>query len=391
MGVADAHGADRIITYVAVLPARLDAGVAQLTLEGTGIVGGMIRLDVAWQAGTEICWTPGSWQARRTGSVQRAQSTLNHAESPMSQHRLDPTPTTVVDVFSRDLAPVLTVDPGDAIVVRSLDASGYLSPQTVPGEQVPKLLPDGRGHTLTGPISVRGAEPGMVLAVRLVSLRPDDWGWTVAGARDNELNRRLGINDLPPSWLLWTLDADRAIGTSDEGFVVDLAPFHGVVGVAPAEPGEHSTIPPRAEGGGNIDCRDLVAGSTLYLPVLVPGALLSIGDGHAAQGDGEVSGTAIECAMTTELVVDLVTDPPIPGIHAETPAGRITFGFDADLNEAMATALDSMLGWIQHLFAVDKPTALALASTAVDLRVTQVANNTWGVHALLPDGALSRQ
>lgn len=309
----------------------------------------------------------------------------------MSQHRLDPTAATVADVFSRSLAPVLTVEPGDTLVVRSLDASGYLSPQTEPGEQRPRLLPDARGHCLTGPIAVTGAEPGMVLAVRLVSLRPDDWGWTMAGARDNELNRRLGVTGSPPSWLLWALDNDCGIGTSDKGFVVDLAPFHGVIGVAPAEPGEHSTIPPRAEGGGNIDCRDLVAGTTLYLPVLVTGALLSIGDGHAAQGDGEVSGTAIECAMTTELVIDLVTDPPIPGIHAVTPTGRITFGFDADLNEAMAAALDSMLGWIQHLFGIDKPTALALASTAVDMRVTQVANDTWGVHAVLPDGALTRQ
>jgi len=308
----------------------------------------------------------------------------------MTQHRLDPTAATVVDVFSRDIAPVLTVEPGDTVVLRSLDASGYLSPQIEPGEQVPRLMVDARGHTLTGPIAVAGAEPGMVLAVRLISLRPDDWGWTVAGARDNALNTRLGIDDSPPSWLLWALDTDRGKGISHNGFTVDLAPFHGVIGVAPAEPGDHSTIPPRAEGGGNIDCRDLVAGSTLYLPVLVPGALLSVGDGHAAQGDGEVSGTAIECGMTTELVIDLLTDPPIPGVHAETPTGLITFGFDADLNEAMATALDSMLGWMQGLYGVDKSTALALASTAVDLRVTQVANETWGVHAVLPEGALTR-
>jgi acetamidase/formamidase len=309
----------------------------------------------------------------------------------MTRHRLDPTPSTVIDIFSRDVPPVLTIEPGDTVVVRSLDASGYLSPQTEPGEQVPRLMADARGHTLTGPIAVNGAEPGMVLAVTLVSLRPDTWGWTVAGARDNELNRRLGITDSPPSWLLWSLDDERGIGTSHNGFTVDLAPFHGVIGVAPAEPGEHSTIPPRAEGGGNIDCRELVAGTTLYLPVLVSGALLSIGDGHAAQGDGEVSGTAIECGMTTELVIDIVTDPPIAGIYAESPAGRITFGFDADLNEATAAALDSMLEWLQRLHGVDRSTALALASTAVDLHVTQVANETWGVHALLPEGALRRQ
>ncbi len=308
----------------------------------------------------------------------------------MSRHRLDPSPDTVTDVFSRDTPPVLTVEAGDTVVLRSLDASGYLAPQTQPGEQVPRLIDQARGHVLTGPIAVTGAEPGMVLAVRLVSLRPDDWGWTVAGARDNELNRRLGVLDAAPSWLLWTLDHERGIGTTQHGFSVDLAPFHGVIGVAPAEPGDHSTIPPRAEGGGNIDCRALVAGSTLYLPVLVPGALLSIGDGHAAQGDGEVSGTAIECGMTTELVVDLLYDAPIPGVHAETPAGRITFGFDADLNEAMTLALDAMVGWMQGLFDVDRSTALALASATVDLKVTQVANDTWGVHAVLPEGALGR-
>jgi acetamidase/formamidase len=171
---------------------------------------------------------------------------------------------------------------------------------------------------------------------------------------------------------------------------VSLAPFLGVIGLPPDADGEHSTIPPRA-CGGNIDCRELVAGSTLYLPVTVPGALLCVGDGPAAQGDGEVSGTAIECPMTTELVLDLVTDPPVPTAHAVTPAGRITFGFSPDLNEASARALEAMLGWLRSLYGVDKATALALASPSVDLRVTQVANEVWGVHAILPDGALRQE
>jgi acetamidase/formamidase len=120
----------------------------------------------------------------------------------------------------------------------------------------------------------------------------------------------------------------------------------------------------------------------------VPGANLLVGDGHAAQGDGEVSGTAIECPMTTEVVLDLVEEPPAPGIHAVTPAGRITFGFHTDLNEAMADALDAMLVWMTSLYDLDKATALALASPTVDLRVTQVANQTWGVHAVLPHGVI---
>ncbi len=306
----------------------------------------------------------------------------------MTTHQLDPAPATTADVFSREHAPVLGIDPGDTVVVRSLDAAGYLARQTFPGEDQPQMYPAARGHCLTGPISVRGAQPGDMLALRLVSLRPDEWGWTVAAALDTPVTRRLGLADGPPSWLLWDLDPDAGKGTADGGFARGLAPFLGVMGMPPAEPGEHSTIPPRAAGGGNIDCKELVAGATLFLPVTVPGALLYLGDGHAAQGDGEVGGTAIECGMTTEAVIDLAGDRPLSSIHAETPGGRITFGFDADLNAAMGDALDAMVCWMQSLFGLGKAAALALASTCVDLRITQVANQTWGVHAVLPSGIL---
>jgi acetamidase/formamidase len=301
---------------------------------------------------------------------------------------LEPSVGTATDVFDRDRPPVLTVRPGDTVVVGSLDASGYLTRQRHPGDQPPKMFPAARGHCLTGPIAVEGARPGMVLSVHLVSLRPGDWGWTVAAALDNRLTRRLGLAAGPPSWLLWELDHERGTATDDLGHTVRLAPFLGVIGMPPAEPGAHSTIPPRAKGGGNIDCRELVAGSTLYLPVTVPDALLCLGDGHGAQGDGEVAGTAIECPMTTESVLDLVSDTDVPGIHAVTPAGRVTFGFDEDLDVAMGDALDAMLTWMQSLYGLDKAAALALASPTVDLRVTQVANGVWGVHAVLPDGAL---
>ena len=307
----------------------------------------------------------------------------------MTSHRLDPEPGTTADVFSRAHQPVLTIDPGDTVVVRSLDASGHLERQTTPGEVKPKMLPGARGHCLTGPIAVRGAQPGDMLALRLTALRPGEWGWTAAGSQDTPVTQRLGLAGGPQSWLLWELDADAGKGTADRGFTRALAPFLGVMGLAPAEAGEHSTIPPRASVGGNIDCRELVAGSTLFLPVAVPGGLLYLGDGHAAQGDGEVGGTAIECPMTTSAVVDLVTGRPLSSVHAETPAGRITFGFSADLNEAMGDALDAMVVWMQGIFELDKGTALALASTCVDLRVTQVANRTWGVHAVLPEGVIA--
>jgi acetamidase/formamidase len=306
----------------------------------------------------------------------------------MTTHRLDPTPETTVEVFSRDHSPALTIEPGDTVQVSSLDAQGYLERPTYPGEARPYMFPDGRGHCLTGPIAVRGAEPGDLLALRLTSIQPGGWGWTAAGGRDTPVNRRLGLADQPPAWLLWELDAETGTATCDRGFSRELAPFLGVMGVAPAEPGEHSTIPPRPGSGGNIDCRALVAGSTLYLPVAVPGALLYLGDGHAAQGDGEAGGTAIECPMTTEVTVTLASGRPLASVHAESPAGRITFGFDADLNAAMGDALADMVTWLEALAGVDRGTALALASTYVDLRVTQVANQTWGVHAVLPAGTL---
>jgi acetamidase/formamidase len=307
----------------------------------------------------------------------------------MTTHRLEAALDTVTDVFSRDLPPVLTIDPGDTLVVRTLDASGHLRRQPGPGVPSPMLMGDGRrGHCLVGPIAVRNTDQGMMLAVHLLSLRPDDWGFTVATARDNVLNRALGVHPGEPAWLLWDVDADRGTARNNLGLTVRLSPFLGVIGLPPAEHGEHSTIPPRA-CGGNIDCRELVAGSTLYLPITVPNSLLCVGDGHGVQGDGEVAGTALECGMTTELLIDVEPDPPIPTAHAITPNGRITFGFSADLNDATVQALNAMVTWLQLLYTVDRPTALALASPVVDLRITQVANQVWGVHAVLPDGALT--
>ncbi len=307
----------------------------------------------------------------------------------MTRHQLDPSPQTTAEVFCRDLPAVLTVDPGDTVLLRSLDASGNLQRQTEPGQTVPTMFSERRGHCLTGPIDVRGAAPGDVLAVSFVSLRPDDWGWTVAGARDTLLNRHLGLHDGPPSWLLWDIDAEAGTAVNQHGQRVRIAPFHGVVGLAWDEPGEHSTVPPRPVGGGNIDCKELVAGSTLYLPVSVPGARLSIGDGHAAQGDGEVAGTAVECGMTTEIQLDLLPGRPVRGVHAETAAGLITFGFSPDLNVAAGDALDAMLAWVEPRYSLGKTGTLALLSSVLDLRVTQVANQTWGVHAILAPDAIT--
>lgn len=306
----------------------------------------------------------------------------------MTTHSLGAHADTTADVFDPAHAPVLTIDPGDTIVVDSLDASGYLERQTAPGERQPRMFSEPRGHCLTGPIAVSGAVAGDMLALELVDLRPGSWGWTVAGGVHTPVTARLDVAEAPQSWLLWELDEAAGTATESRGFARSLAPFLGVMGLAPAAPGQHSTIPPRAANGGNIDCRDLVAGSTLYLPVEVDGALLYLGDRHAAQGDGEVGGTAIECPMQTEVIVGIAHNRPLASIHAETPVGRITFGFDADLNAAMGDALDAMVRWMQQIYSLDKPTALAFASAVVDMRVTQVANKSWGVHAVLPHNAL---
>lgn len=307
----------------------------------------------------------------------------------MAFHTLESTPETVTQVFSRDIPPALSVDPGDEIIVYSLDALGHLRRFEDSGDNAPRLLGDRPGLSVPGPIEVRGACPGMMLAVQLIDLRPVDWGWTASALKDSALNHRLGLSGHAPTWLLWDLDAEKGIARSREGFSVNLSPFLGIIGVPPPEPGAHSLLPPY-ESGGNLDCRDLVAGSTLYVPVTVPGAMLCLGDGHGAQGDGEVSGTAIECGMRSTIKVDLITDPAIPTLHAETPSGRITFGLSTDLNEAAAQALEAMLDWMQLLYDVDRATALALASPSVDLRITQIAAPVWGVHAVLPPCALRR-
>jgi acetamidase/formamidase len=156
----------------------------------------------------------------------------------------------------------------------------------------------------------------------------------------------------------------------------------------PPAPGRHSTIPPRRVGG-NIDCKLLVAGTTLYLPVPVDGALLLAGDGHAAQGDGEVSGTAIECPLeSAQLTLDVHDGPELRMPIARTDDAWIAFGFDEDLDRAADLALETILDLMERELAVSRRDALALASVAVDLHVTQVVNQAKGVHAILRDGAI---
>ena len=309
----------------------------------------------------------------------------------MTIHELELERATLHGHFSRDLAPVLTVDSGDTVRYRTLDAGWHIGPPPSSDAPAPRFEPRDdeldRGHALCGPVAVRGAQPGMVLEVQIAALRPGTWGWTVAGGWDSDLNRRLGVTEGDCS-VGWTLDAVAMTGRSAQGQTVALQPFLGVMGMPPDEPGQHSTAPPRA-CGGNIDCKELVVGSTLYLPIAVPGALFSAGDGHAAQGDGEVSGTAIECPMEqVDLVLSLRDDLRLTTPRAETPAGTLTFGFHEDLDEAITIALNAMLDLLGARYNLSRREALALASVVVDLRITQLVNGVRGVHAVLPHGAV---
>jgi acetamidase/formamidase len=274
----------------------------------------------------------------------------------------------------------------------TLDSGWFLEPDTG-GDVTTRRRAPGHtadaGHALTGPVEVRGARAGQVLQVRIVDVVPASWGTSYAGLTSTAWNARLGLTE--PAVHSWRIDVGSGTARNQLGHSVAVRPFLGVIGMPPAEPGRHSTIPPRWHGG-NLDCRELVAGSTLYLPIPVDGALLSVGDAHAAQGDGEVSGSAIECgAERAEVTLDVRDDlfgRPLATPIAHTPAGWVCLGIGDDLDEAAAEAMDAMLDLLGSLHGVPRPDAMALAGVAVHLRVTQVANQVFGVHAVLPPGAV---
>ncbi len=311
----------------------------------------------------------------------------------MRTHTLEPTLATLHGHFSRELAPVLTIASGDRVSFRTLDVAWGVFDHADPFTRAPEFPGRDRerdpGHAIVGPVAIEGARAGDVLEVRIVELRPGAYGWTGAGGVASEWHERLGLVDAPRRDLRFALDPDAGLARTRDGLVLPMRPFLGIVGMPPDEPGRHSTVPPRA-CGGNIDCRELVAGSTLWLPIAVDGALVSAGDGHALQGDGEVAGPACECPMERAVLEFHVRrDMRLARPRAETPAGWITFGFDRDLNAATEVALADMLELIVELGGGDRARALALASLVVSLRVTQIVNGVRGVHAILPHEALA--
>jgi acetamidase/formamidase len=308
----------------------------------------------------------------------------------MTTHHISPSPTTLHGTFSRDYPPVLTIDPGDTVIFRTLNAGWTLEPPSLKGDTKrfePRFKGRDDGHALCGPVAIRGAQPGMVLEIRINDVQPGSWGWTVGGGRDSEINKYLGLVEQRVE-LIWQLDTSTMIGKDQYGHTLALRPFMGVMGMPPSEPGIHPTAPPRF-CGGNIDCKELVAGSILYLPISVPEALFSVGDGHALQADGEVSGVAIECPMEhVNLTFYLRDDLHLTSPRATTATAWITLGFHHNLHEASLIALEAMLDLMAEHYQLPRPQALALASLIVDLRITQIANGVHGVHAVLPYNAL---
>lgn len=316
----------------------------------------------------------------------------------MSQHaRLSSRPGTVHwGYFDAALEPVLTIRSGDTVTVETLSGQ----PETLPPEQSEfVLLPEHRAvleatargagaHLLTGPVAVEGAVPGDALKIEIVDIRlRQNWGF-------NLIMPLLGTlpDDFPARRLIHPA-IDPASGTirMPWGLEFPAAPFFGCMGTAPpAEWGRVTSVIPRAFGG-NIDCKDLVAGTTLHLPVWHPGGLFSVGDGHAAQGHGEVCLTAVETALTGTFRITLEKGSKLSSPWAETPSHVITLGFDEDLDAAARKALRAMIRLIGQETGLSPEDAYSLCSIACDLHVTQLVNVHKGVHAALPRWALARR
>ncbi len=300
--------------------------------------------------------------------------------------------------FSQQLKPALIVDSGDSIEVETYTGF-YIYDKAPPEFLTPEFLeicqhlpPErnvGQGpHLLTGPIYVKDAEPGDVLEVKLEAISPRlPVGFNAI---------RSGWGALPqqftePRLRFIGLDLEKGVAEfpSGSGIQIPLQPFFGILGVATPE-NSRSSVPPGSYGG-NIDNRELQAGSRLFLPVFVPGALLSIGDGHSAQGDGEINVTAIETSMNGTLQINLRKDLKLTSPLAETPTDMITMGFGETLDEALESALKQMITFLEHFAGLSSEDAYVLCSIAVNFHITQVVNSPQkGVHGMLPKSILPK-
>ncbi len=292
--------------------------------------------------------------------------------------------------WDNSFAPQLTIAPGETVEFDTVDASGgQLSPDSTV-EDVANL-DFAKVNPVTGPVFIDGAEPGDAVKVTLLEFGASGWGWTASIPGFGLL-----ADQFPdPALNLWRYDpVSLAPAAYGPGGKVPLKPFCGTIGVAPAEPGPHSIVPPRRVGG-NMDIRDLSAGSQLYLPVEVPGALFSVGDTHAAQGDGEVCGTAIESSMKIAARFDLVKDANLafPRFTTAGPVSRhfddkgyeVTTGIGPDLFEGARAALSGMIDLLSARHGLAAVEAYMLCSVAADLRISEIVDQpNWVVSLYFP-------
>lgn len=296
--------------------------------------------------------------------------------------------------FDARLPPVLEINSGERVVISTVSGSPEVMPPP-PFEIPPALLAihdkNGPqrffGHMCTGPVAIRGAKAGQTLQIDIETIEPNyDWAY-------NNIHPLAGglPADFTESRLYHlTLDRERRMWRLPWGLEVPFRPFFGVMVVAPPpEWGALPTPPPR-RNGGNIDNKELVAGTTLYLPIFTDGALFSVGDGHGAQGDGEVCLTAVETGLVGTFKLTVRDDMPLQWPRAETPTHFITMAFDPDLDDCVVVALRQMLDVICQKTDMDRYQAYTLLSLAGDLRITQVVNGNKGVHLMLDKRYLER-
>jgi acetamidase/formamidase len=291
--------------------------------------------------------------------------------------------------WNRDFAPVVTIAPGETIEFRPLDASGgQITPESTVGDIA--RLDFGKVNPVCGPVRIDGAQPGDALEVTLLSFTPTGWGWTA-----NIPGFGLLADQFPEAALhLWRYDAATLAPAMYGPARVPLKPFCGTIGVAPGEAGLHSIVPPRRVGG-NMDIRDLCAGAKLYLPVEVAGALFSVGDTHAAQGDGEVCGTAIESPIALAARFDLVKNAGLrfprfvtPGPvsrHLDGKGYEVTTGIGADLMEGARAAVSDMVDLLCARHGMRAVDAYLLCSVCADLRISEIVDRpNWVVSLYFP-------
>jgi acetamidase/formamidase len=286
--------------------------------------------------------------------------------------------------------PALTIVPGTTVAFETVEASGAQLTRDSTVADV-AALDFAKVNPVTGPVFVDGARPGDALKVTVESLAPSGWGWTA-----NIPGFGLLADQFPePALHIWTYDpATMAPAMYGPGGRVPLKPFTGTIGVAPAEAGLHSIVPPR-QVGGNMDIRDIAAGTTLYLPIEVEGALFSVGDCHAAQGDGEVCGTAIESPMTVVLSFDLVKGVNLkaPRLTTAGPVGRhfdvkgyeVTTGINPDLFQGARDAVRAMIDLLAARHGMAPVEAYMLCSVCADLRISEIVDQpNWLVSCYFP-------